>query len=179
MLETYLLAPLTHSQPQRKERNTALFPSGTCKTKQDNAFLSSHTLLSHLPCFTCCLPIKPNRIAQLSLVVLLPLGVFTVSYPPVILIYSGVIHAVTLVEWLVMASHMYTPPAPKVLVNSAHFELPSKLWDYLVLPVAHNTYPEWGCSNRLHKHGAGVSLPCRSDKHSASKTARPYIAVVV
>jgi len=36
---------------------------------------------------------------QLFLVVSLPSGVFMVSYP-VILIYSGLIHPFTLVEWL-------------------------------------------------------------------------------
>lgn len=135
-----------------------MFLSGTCKTKQIKAFLSSHTLLSHLSCFTCCPFINPNRMAQLSLVVSLPLGVFMVSYPPVILIYSGHIYPVTLVEWL----------RPPTCIPHLHL----KSWSFCSLQVAleavmqptvaccPHTYPEGRSSNIVHKHILRVSLPC-------------------
>lgn len=146
--EAYLLTPLSHSQPQRKESNAVLFPSATHKMKQIKAFLSSHTLLFLLSCFNWCPLINPNRMAQLSLVVSLPLGVFMVSYP-VILIYSGHIYPVTLVEWL-------RPPTciPHLHLKSWSF---CSLWVALeagILPSVAScphTYPEWGCGNIVHK----------------------------
>lgn len=100
-----LTSHLSHSWPGRKERSTALFPAGTHNTKEVKAFLSSHGLLSPIYWFTCCPPINPNGTGIFSHFI-----IFRCLCPSVILIYSGLIHPLTLFEWLVMASHVYPPP---------------------------------------------------------------------
>lgn len=119
--------------------------------KQSKSNLFFLPVLCYLSCFTCCLYINPNKMTQLFLVVSLPLGIFTVSYPPVILIYSGLIHPVTLVEWLVTASHMYPAPAPKVLVIQLTLSCPGS-WDVAWCCLLPTSPVLSGDAAILHKH---------------------------